>query len=93
MPHCTGVPFCVRVTPSAEPVAVARVALKHHYLANVATIIEEAHADDPVVAAVAGQIAPKVFAQNQIANGIRSSGTAGFVALWRSDTLQPHGDV
>jgi hypothetical protein len=47
------VPFCIGVAPSAEPAAVTRVALKHHYLANVTTIIEEAHANDPVVAPVA----------------------------------------
>jgi transposase-like protein len=62
VPHCAGVPFCIGVAPFAESAAVTSVPLKHHYLANVATIIEEAHPDDPVVAAVAGPIASKVFA-------------------------------
>ena len=49
MPHCAGVLFRICIMPSAEPAAVARMAGEHHYLANVASIIEEAHADDPVV--------------------------------------------
>ena len=28
--HCTGVALCIRVTPSAELEAVARMALEHH---------------------------------------------------------------
>ena len=46
-------PVCIRVAPFAEPAAVTRLTLEHQYLANVTPIIEEAHTDDAVVAAVA----------------------------------------
>jgi hypothetical protein len=35
-------PARIGIAPSAETAAIARMAFKHHYLANVSTIIEEA---------------------------------------------------